>query len=616
MDTLRGIFGSFGRSEEESEPEIELHGEDDHETPDHPPSPVGQDERRMQVRAYNHWASLLGDSNFPAIADLEPESLPDFGPYSVLLDFTDGIDNPGVLFVGDKLARECGTDAEIAYLEDVPSLSLLSRITDHYMQILANQAPIGFEAEFVNQRDMTVLYRGILLPYSSDNETIDHIYGVINWKELADSSTADELLLEIDRALAGEGSGAEAVAPAAATALPDDEQDDGDDSVLDLGAIGVLAEEDEHSAIEDISTAIASDHTDTAEWDETADDELPLRFVQPVFADDDDEWTAEDYEQGDEEGEDHHMPSLMGISIDKGERRKPTAPLDLFDQQDAAEAETTATIHAIPTAYEPVPAEGPKVPLDMIPVRGALRALESEYGSAGEETRSDDADEDADEAADDEAAGDELMPVASDEALGLHDCLAQARALAEVALGREDRTRDALYRAVGKAYDVSLQAAAQPEEFAELLADAGLAAQERAPMVPVVKLVFGLQYDKTRVTEYATVLAHAHRIGVERGAVDSLLRTGEGGLKAIVQAERKLRREERGEPVADARSMQQTLVRKLRAMPARSLDDLRSEGPEFALVMVRRDEDGSIVVIEEVDEDVALLERIGRKLAA
>ena len=83
----------------------------------------------------------------------------------------------------------------------MPSRSLLSRITDHYLQIIANQAPIGFEAEFVNQRGATILYRGILLPFSSDNDTIDYIYGVINWKELADQATADELLLQIDQAL-------------------------------------------------------------------------------------------------------------------------------------------------------------------------------------------------------------------------------------------------------------------------------------------------------------------------------------------------------------------------------------------------------------------------------
>ena len=127
----------------------------------------------MQVRAYNYWAGLLADRNFPSIEDIDPTALPDFGPYSVLLDFTAGIDNPAVQFLGDKLASECGADESIRHLDDVPSRSLLSRITDHYMQILANQAPIGFEASS-NQRGQTI-YRGILLPFSSDDDTIDSL---------------------------------------------------------------------------------------------------------------------------------------------------------------------------------------------------------------------------------------------------------------------------------------------------------------------------------------------------------------------------------------------------------------------------------------------------------
>src|SRR5687768_3467103 len=197
MDTMRGNYGSLAEtSGYEPEPA------DDDSAPQSPPPAIGQDERRMQVRAYNHWASLLEDRNFPAIEDLEPESLPDFGPFSVLLDFSSGIENPGISYLGDKLADECGMgEEELTTLSDVPSRSLLTRITDHYMQILANQAPIGFEAEFVNQRGATIAYRGILLPFSSDDDTIDFIYGVINWKELAEARDSDELLLEIDQAL-------------------------------------------------------------------------------------------------------------------------------------------------------------------------------------------------------------------------------------------------------------------------------------------------------------------------------------------------------------------------------------------------------------------------------
>ncbi|MBU1257057.1 MAG: hypothetical protein KJ549_00935, partial [Alphaproteobacteria bacterium] len=165
------------------------------------PLTVVSDERRMQVRAYNYWASLLGDRTLPSIEDLSPDQLEDFGPHSVLLDFSTGLDNPAIVYLGSALRQECEIDGSISYINDVPARSLLSRLTDHYLQIIANAAPIGFEAEFVNQRDAEILYRGILMPFSSDDETIDFVFGVINWKELASRDERQALELEVSAAL-------------------------------------------------------------------------------------------------------------------------------------------------------------------------------------------------------------------------------------------------------------------------------------------------------------------------------------------------------------------------------------------------------------------------------
>ena len=152
------------------------------------PPVIGTDERRMHVRAYNYWASLLNGRTYPSIEDLDPENLSDFGPHSVLLDFSTGADNPAIAYLGGKLREECNLSGEVRTVDDVPSRSLISRLTDHYLQIIANKAPIGFEAEFVNHRGNNTLYRGILMPYSSDEDTIDFIYGVINWKEMVDAA--------------------------------------------------------------------------------------------------------------------------------------------------------------------------------------------------------------------------------------------------------------------------------------------------------------------------------------------------------------------------------------------------------------------------------------------
>ncbi len=172
---------------------------------------LGGDERRMHVRAYNHWVSLLKDRPYPSIADLKPETITDFGPHSVLLDFSQGMGDPKIAYLGRALREECGLEGPIATIADVPSRSLLSRLTDHYLQIIANRAPIGFEAEFVSSRGRTTLYRGILMPFASGpfasdpsasrGVTIDFIYGVINWKELADADLQAALSAELSAAV-------------------------------------------------------------------------------------------------------------------------------------------------------------------------------------------------------------------------------------------------------------------------------------------------------------------------------------------------------------------------------------------------------------------------------
>src|SRR3546814_4910907 len=87
----------------------------------------------MHVRAYNYWVSLLDGRPYPSIRDLEPHNLDDFGPHSVLLDFTAGSEDAAVPFIGRALREECDLHGEIRTIADVPGRSLLSRLTDHYL---------------------------------------------------------------------------------------------------------------------------------------------------------------------------------------------------------------------------------------------------------------------------------------------------------------------------------------------------------------------------------------------------------------------------------------------------------------------------------------------------
>ncbi|MGB7373617.1 PAS domain-containing protein [Pontixanthobacter sp.] len=568
MDNLRGNFdsASFGDDERDFD-----YGDDDagHEPP---PAAIGTDERRMQVRAYNHWASQLDDRAFPSIEDLDPDALPDFGPFSVLLDFTAGMDNPAIQFLGSELGEECGAHSQIEMLDDIPSRSLLSRITDHYMQILANQAPIGFEAEFINQRDVTILYRGILLPYSSDGETIDFIYGVINWKEMADQITSDELLLEIDQALESDAS-QEPIQDAMIEPVGEPVTDwaDGPASEGPEPSEPVFCEpasDYDHAGDNYISEFDGLDSAALADDDNTMDDDpvvsrmasliQPRKSTVSALFDTKDEFGTEDADE-DEDENDH--PDLDFSTLSSG-----FATAELEDRFEKPEPQRSADAEHGPSAHI---AQGP---------------------------------------------GDNDIEDTADGQSSLHDCLADARELAHAASASEDRTRATLYAAVSRAYDVSLAAQNAPEDFDELMRDNGLTVQDRAPMTPIVKLVFGSDYDKTRLTEYASVLSHAQRAGIEQGGLKDFLSNAEGGLKGVVSAERRIRKEESGKTVEPTDRPRASIARKLRALDGQPLDTLDPQGAEFGLVMIRRLTTGEIVILGEVSDDIPLVEKAARKL--
>ena len=388
---------------------------------------LGGDERRMHVRAYNHWVSLLHGKPFPGIADLDPASIADFGPHSVLIDFQHGIEDPRIAYLGSTLREECGLASGVTRVAEVPNRSLLSRLTDHYLQIIANRAPIGFEAEFVGTRGHNTLYRGILMPFSSNGDSIDFIYGVINWKEVVDAATQATLAAELEAAVRA----------------------------------------------------------------------TPARSVEaPIWAD---------------------GPSGFDAGLEGSEDAVPT-------------------------------------------------------GSLG-------------------------------------DRLALARESAAQVRASDTRSRAALYRALGRAHDFAIAADADPDGYAALLDNALIAVRPRAPMTPVVKLVFGADYDKTRLAEYAGVLSHARRHAIGERGLPAFIDGHPGGIKAVVAAERTARRP------AKAPDIYERAAAELRALPALATVPIGAGDDEFIVLIARAGSGGTIEVVRRV-ESKALTQQVVRRAAA
>jgi hypothetical protein len=417
---------------------------------------IGTDERRMHVRAYNYWVSLLEGRDFPSIEELEPDDVQDFASNSVLLDFTCGPDNPAVPYIGGAIREECGLDDATRTIADVPSRSLLSRLTDHYLQIIANRAPIGFEAEFVNQRSENICYRGILMPFSSDGDTIDFIYGVINWKTVGQPAASEPI--------------ADQVAP--------------------------------------IESAI----------------EVPIFEPEP---------------------EPEQLFEPLGLDDDGPVDFAPAPPEEHLIWEDGPRAET-------------------------------------------------------------DVEADSVAAIKLDPDAGLADRLWAARETAEAVKSADGRSRAALYRALALAYDFAIAAQQSPQDYAELLEESGVKAQARAPMTPIVKLVFGIEYDKARLTEFAAALSYAQRRVVGLGGFQDLIEKQSGGLKALVAAERDARRPE---PRPDTRG--EAARARLRQAPALDLSELAIDD-EFAVIVTRRRADGGHEPVAILNDET-LIERAIRR---
>ena len=210
------------------------------------------------------------------------------------------------------------------------------------------------------------------------------------------------------------------------------------------------------------------------------------------------------------------------------------------------------------------------------------------------------------------------QPISSDPgAMDLGHLVAEARAFATDYCVMNARTRKALYAALGRTYDLTFYADSQPEAFTRLIEEAGLIIQDRAPYTPIIKLVFGADYDKTRVAEFAAAIVYGRGKGLPVGSFSGFLEEFDGGLKAVVSLERLMRQGDHHALAGSVRhKARQAIACKLRKISLQNWSNLRSEGDEFALFMARRLPDGSVAMVGEIPRDIALLEKAARKLLA
>ena len=377
-------------------------------------------EERVTQRLQDYWNTLRGGQQFPSRANFRMEAVTGLGPNAFALDLAHGADDPVFRFIGTALTDDCGKDFTLKPLSEVPPHTLLAEVARRYTDVVDRKTPVEFAEEHVGADGSTALFRGAMLPFSEDGQTLDFIVGAITYKKKSSETTL-------------------AAVPAAGPAA------------------------------------------DTARADEGA----------------------------------------------------TVAPSAVAD------------------------------------VSGLARLSQS-----------------------------------------LEECQALAREVVQA----DSKSRETLYRALESAYAFYFECEADPEAYAEFRTAAGIGLQTRAPFIPIVKLVFGVDYDKTRLSEYATALCYAQRNDRTAETVKSFIETREGGIKGCVKAERATRRASKGARRDDlevARGI-------LRQAPAiGQIADADPGKGEFVVMLGRRaaDDDGSIDVLRVLDEKRSAVEAIVKRTA-
>ncbi len=190
-------------------------------------------------------------------------------------------------------------------------------------------------------------------------------------------------------------------------------------------------------------------------------------------------------------------------------------------------------------------------------------------------------------------------------ARGLREC----QGLALACQSHEQRSRTALYEALERAYQFHFEAISDLDAYNSLCASQDIKTTTRAPFTALVKLIFGTDFDKTRISEYAACLSYAKRLDRKPGTLRELIESTDGGLKGCVKAERCARRGETKAKQDGLASAKEVLCN---LEPIAEISAQAGAQEDFLLLLARPhpERSGRLQVLKVLDEKPYVLEPI------
>jgi len=518
-------------------------------------------ERRITFCLYECWESIAGGVGLPALKNMKRTDLEPFKNNLVLLDLRNGDNQSTFQVIGRGLQEDLGGDLTSKPVKGVPRRTMLSRVTDHYMEVLANRVPITFEAEFVNLDNEKALYRGILLPFSDDNNNINFILGGVRWILAKDLHLEDDIIEE----------------------LP--------------------AGENKTDRVEEELSAVAEENIEAVEVPETENE---------TGAEAENEAAPEKEKKKISVIEKAMQFLSPGFNHDEASRKKSSE-----------EPEPEAIIENEATDGDVMPSDAMEQTIEQS--SNDMDVGEAEIDPKKDDEEEDTPDAEEGHIEEKEIEAEEAEKIEGDVVFEINDgqkSLPELRTTLDQIVGyinKEDadhnRSRDSLYNILTVTYGFHETCEHSPDAFREIVKEHDLKIQARAPFTPVLKICLGRDYDKTRLTEYAAALGIARYMNVEASEFHAFIKNFPGGIKGCVKEMRAIRKSGKSDSVAARKTRTIEEAREiLRALSPISSFRLKKivvgrDVNEFCLLLARR-RNHTIDIIKILDDKFTKIDPI------
>lgn len=138
-------------------------------------------ERRLAARALSRWDAARGDRTFPTHAEFLNDDGADFASNMMLIEASETGDRYQIVDAGGELANAFGPDVVGREIDDVLPSSI-ERGLSFCSTAAIMKKPIADVGQFVNNSGEELHYRGILMPLSDNQETVNILLGAFSYK--------------------------------------------------------------------------------------------------------------------------------------------------------------------------------------------------------------------------------------------------------------------------------------------------------------------------------------------------------------------------------------------------------------------------------------------------